>query len=57
MGRQRNLLGKGNIVSLYFDFGKQEFYKEDDAKKAVKKLNKEDINGYTLVVELAKGRK
>lgn len=35
----------------------QEFYKEEDAKRAIKKLNKEDLNGYTLLVEMAKGKK
>jgi arginine/serine-rich splicing factor 7 len=27
---------------------------KDEAKKAVRKMNKEDLNGYTLIVEFAK---
>lgn len=36
---------------------KKEFKSPDDAEKAVKKLNREEFNGSTLQVEMAKGNK
>ncbi len=35
----------------------QAYSEKDEAKKAVRKMNKEEVNGYTLLVEFARIKK
>lgn len=43
-----------NYIKLFYF---QAYSDKDEAKKAVKKMNKEEINGYALIVEFAKHKK